>query len=239
MGLLDEAIREHLELKRMRGADPSEVLRQEREALGEENEVAEQVRPGSATVVSPAQISIREDQRDPIETPELIGHERHAQEATGRDENAVAAEPIDAAAPEIPGTAYGKAEPAQQRSSTPDALVEASAQPATPRAQPEGSEPSAPAGTHTGATSDFETAEVDMGALLAAHDQGAGEHSDPFSASGAAQQPSEPFDVGPVDEGGDSGLIDERIAERERRLKSFERGARGRSEKRPRRPWRS
>ena len=34
MGLLDEAIREHLELKRRSGADPSEVERQEREALG-------------------------------------------------------------------------------------------------------------------------------------------------------------------------------------------------------------
>jgi len=33
MGLLDEAIREHLELKRRRGADPSAVARQEREAL--------------------------------------------------------------------------------------------------------------------------------------------------------------------------------------------------------------
>ena len=34
MGLLDEAIREHLELKRRRGADASEVSRQEQEALG-------------------------------------------------------------------------------------------------------------------------------------------------------------------------------------------------------------
>jgi hypothetical protein len=34
MGLLDEAIREHLELKRRRGADPGEVERLEREALG-------------------------------------------------------------------------------------------------------------------------------------------------------------------------------------------------------------
>ena len=33
MGLLDDAIREHLELKRRRGADPSEVARQQREAL--------------------------------------------------------------------------------------------------------------------------------------------------------------------------------------------------------------
>src|SRR3954453_16242665 len=34
MGLLDDAIREHLELKRRHGADPREVLRQEDEALG-------------------------------------------------------------------------------------------------------------------------------------------------------------------------------------------------------------
>ena len=35
MGLLDDAIREHLELKRQHGADPSAVERQEHEALGE------------------------------------------------------------------------------------------------------------------------------------------------------------------------------------------------------------
>ena len=34
MGLLDDAIREHLELKRLRGADPGEVARLEQEALG-------------------------------------------------------------------------------------------------------------------------------------------------------------------------------------------------------------
>ena len=33
MGELDEAIREHLELKRRRGADPAEVAREEMEAL--------------------------------------------------------------------------------------------------------------------------------------------------------------------------------------------------------------
>jgi hypothetical protein len=33
MGLLDEAIREHLELKRRRGADPGEIARAEHEAL--------------------------------------------------------------------------------------------------------------------------------------------------------------------------------------------------------------
>jgi len=34
MGLLDDAIREHLELKRLRGADPGLVAREEREAFG-------------------------------------------------------------------------------------------------------------------------------------------------------------------------------------------------------------
>jgi hypothetical protein len=34
MGLLDDAIREHLESRRLNGADPSEVAREEREALG-------------------------------------------------------------------------------------------------------------------------------------------------------------------------------------------------------------
>jgi hypothetical protein len=34
MGLLDDAIRQHLELKRRHGADPGEVARQEQEALG-------------------------------------------------------------------------------------------------------------------------------------------------------------------------------------------------------------
>ncbi len=34
MGLLDDAIREHLEFKRLHGADPGEVAREEHEALG-------------------------------------------------------------------------------------------------------------------------------------------------------------------------------------------------------------
>jgi hypothetical protein len=34
MGLLDDAIREHLDLKRRRGADPAEIERAEQEALG-------------------------------------------------------------------------------------------------------------------------------------------------------------------------------------------------------------
>jgi len=41
MGLLDDAIREHLELKRLRGADPGEVAREEQDALGSGRRAAE------------------------------------------------------------------------------------------------------------------------------------------------------------------------------------------------------
>jgi hypothetical protein len=50
MGLLDDAIREHLELKRRRGADSEEVTRQEAEALGapQRAEFAETEAPAEA-----------------------------------------------------------------------------------------------------------------------------------------------------------------------------------------------
>jgi len=41
MGLLDDAIREHLELKRLRGADPGDVAREEDAALGPVHRPAE------------------------------------------------------------------------------------------------------------------------------------------------------------------------------------------------------
>src|SRR3954470_9470343 len=53
MGLLDDAIREHLELKRRHGADPDEVARQENEALGETRR-AEFARAQGAEPVTPA-----------------------------------------------------------------------------------------------------------------------------------------------------------------------------------------
>lgn len=52
MGLLDDAIREHLDFKRRRGADPSEVARQEGEAFGparHEQEVGQAGDPPDAT----------------------------------------------------------------------------------------------------------------------------------------------------------------------------------------------
>jgi|SRR3954452_14338834 hypothetical protein len=54
MGLLDDAIREHLELKRKHGADPEDVARQEQEALGPgmRNEFAQPEEP-AAVVAEP------------------------------------------------------------------------------------------------------------------------------------------------------------------------------------------
>jgi hypothetical protein len=61
MGLLDDAIREHLDLKRRRGADPSEIAKEEAEALGpvrreapEEEPVDDAVDPGSYADHEPA-----------------------------------------------------------------------------------------------------------------------------------------------------------------------------------------
>jgi hypothetical protein len=66
MGLLDDAIKEHLELKRKRGADPAEVAQQEREALGPVRGAAD-----TATVDAPAPAPVVDDP-EPAE-PEFHG----------------------------------------------------------------------------------------------------------------------------------------------------------------------
>jgi hypothetical protein len=76
MGLLDDAIREHMELKRLRGADPTEVAQQEQDALGpvlrtddEEEAVTQTPESGIAdpNEVAPAK-SAREDSSSPPES---------------------------------------------------------------------------------------------------------------------------------------------------------------------------
>jgi hypothetical protein len=58
MGLLDDAIRDHLELKRRRGADPSEVEREQHEALdppaGQATEQGSGAPAGTVDVAGPA-----------------------------------------------------------------------------------------------------------------------------------------------------------------------------------------
>src|SRR5918997_1230097 len=85
MGLLDDAIREHLELKRRHGADPEEVSRQEREALGApqraefaqpapaddeeaaapESEVDEELREEPPPEDEPAAVAAEQPEEDP------------------------------------------------------------------------------------------------------------------------------------------------------------------------------
>jgi hypothetical protein len=68
MGLLDDAIREHLELKRRHGADPEEVTRQEREALGAPQRNAEFAQPDA-----PEDAAVPEEAEAPEGEPEHSG----------------------------------------------------------------------------------------------------------------------------------------------------------------------
>ncbi|MGH2908702.1 MAG: hypothetical protein ACRDK8_05350 [Solirubrobacteraceae bacterium] len=66
MGLLDDAIREHLDLKRRRGADPAEIERAERDALGpvrrnRDPALAEDQEPVGAADLDPALGSARDE----------------------------------------------------------------------------------------------------------------------------------------------------------------------------------
>jgi hypothetical protein len=69
MGLLDDAIREHLELKRRHGADPEEVTRQEREALGApvRGEFAKPEGAGEDTSGVPEEDAALGDEREELE----------------------------------------------------------------------------------------------------------------------------------------------------------------------------
>jgi hypothetical protein len=74
MGLLDDAIREHLELKRRRGADEAEVTRQETEALGAPQQRAEFAEaPAPTDAAAPAEAAEPEPlepEPEPLEEPE-------------------------------------------------------------------------------------------------------------------------------------------------------------------------
>src|SRR3954451_748045 len=71
MGLLDDAIREHLELKRKHGADPEDVARQEQEALGpgQRNEVAQ---PAAEAEPAPPPPSEEEEPAPEEEPPAAV-----------------------------------------------------------------------------------------------------------------------------------------------------------------------
>ncbi len=71
MGLLDDAIREHLELKRRRGADVAEVTRQEKEAFGPIGAIAEEV-PEPAPPEAPTRLHVAEEPVAPAAGREFV-----------------------------------------------------------------------------------------------------------------------------------------------------------------------
>jgi hypothetical protein len=97
MGLLDDAIREHLELKRQHGADPGEVARQEQEVLGEMERKAE-----FAKTEEPAE--------EPVPADEA-GDEREPFDVEATDEPASAAEAPEAEAEGAPEAVEPPPEP--------------------------------------------------------------------------------------------------------------------------------
>jgi hypothetical protein len=95
MGLLDDAIREHLELKRKHGADPADVARQEQEALGEgpRNEFAQPAAPEAPEPEAEPEPQAAAEVQEPPAVDELpegepgIAEEPPAPEAPGYDED--------------------------------------------------------------------------------------------------------------------------------------------------------
>ncbi len=94
MGLLDDAIREHLELKRRAGADPQEVARQEQEALGPARrgpEPLEVSRPAQDEAADPHAPAIDED----VAELETVGEAPVAEPLVEWDEPEPVHEPVE------------------------------------------------------------------------------------------------------------------------------------------------
>src|SRR5689334_16654027 len=143
MGLLDDAIREHLELKRRHGADPDEVSRQEREALGAPVR-GEFAKPAEGTA-EPEAPEEEPDEAPPAEPPEPD-------------------EPEDVAAEPSPGTEEDPWLVEDLADESPPPATEAAAPPVAPEPEPEVVRPDEEQGEDVlGETPDFlqETPEHD------------------------------------------------------------------------------
>jgi len=98
MGLLDDAIREHLELKRRRGADAEEVTRQEHEALGPPQRAEFAEAPATDEPAEPAAEVAEPPLEEPIPAEDPPVEER----PEPRDEGWLEDVPEPAAPPEQP-----------------------------------------------------------------------------------------------------------------------------------------
>jgi hypothetical protein len=117
MGLLDDAIREHLELKRRHGANPEEVAKQENEALGEGRR-AEFARPEGAEPPAPVA-----EPEAPLAEPEPVA-----------DFEAPEFEPVAAPEPEPEPEPVAEAPPVEEHEPFD---IEAAEPPAPSAAEPE------------------------------------------------------------------------------------------------------
>jgi hypothetical protein len=139
MGLLDEAIREHLQLKRQHGADPNEVARLEHEALGPAvRETHEVLEAAPAAAAAPA---------EPVETPaevpavdDAVGEGLTADSGVDpADAGLGATAPFDAQ--EIFSEDAGAAPGAETSVAQPVPPAEPAAPPEPPMPEPEATEP--------------------------------------------------------------------------------------------------
>jgi hypothetical protein len=116
MGLLDDAIREHLELKRLRGADPGEVAREQQDALGSGRRAAEAAADAPADQEGEMSIGVDSfvfEASDPADSP--------VSAATGQEtvEINMEAELHSPAAEEAAARADGGAAPIEHPAHTP------------------------------------------------------------------------------------------------------------------------
>jgi len=183
MGLLDDAIREHLDLKRRRGADPTEIERAEREALGPVRRGPELTGDGPDVAgedVAPPQPAADPDALPPEtseewerfhEDPELEALEEHEELAPHEPARAPAGDPLmedEPFAEEPRATAPPPAtdiSPAPDVSPAPEAEPSPSPHPPAPPEAPAGARPDGPP-----AHLDQETEEYDVEADEEAND---------------------------------------------------------------------
>jgi hypothetical protein len=144
MGLLDDAIKEHLELKRRHGADPGEVARLEHEALGPARRdpapaaVEEPVAAEPAPEPPPADDPYLDDDADEVTAEERL--EAPIRHVEREPEPRAAAEPEPEPEPAAPEPAAEVEQPTRQFSleemEAATAKPQEPAEPA-PRAEPE------------------------------------------------------------------------------------------------------
>jgi hypothetical protein len=147
MGLLDDAIKEHLELKRRHGADPGEVARLEHEALGPARRDPAPAAVDEPVAAAPPAAPVADDdlyiddgERDEVPAEERLDAPMHHMER--EPEPAPEPEPMarEAPAPEPPveveqPTRQFSLEEVEAATASPEAPAEA-APPAQPKAPP-------------------------------------------------------------------------------------------------------